>query len=201
MELSSQKEPSRLQRQQAFILTIITMSIQRSLTRSGSLIFGRKLAKVSNISSSALPWTTSRLDTANTPGEYYNSRHGQVFIHLLIYDPSCTNKPYSPGRFFAANELKAMMAHIVLNYDVKFENEGVRPPNVGISLTVVPDPTATVLFRKRRDWLFDSQTGRPPPVVSRLLKVYCIKIKDLVILYNAGVRGKSNSSLRVNKFA
>ncbi|CAL1702454.1 unnamed protein product [Somion occarium] len=30
-----------------------------------------------------------------------------------------------PGRFFAANEIKTMLCHVILNYDVKFENEGV----------------------------------------------------------------------------
>ncbi|KAJ3543507.1 hypothetical protein NM688_g5847 [Phlebia brevispora] len=55
-----------------------------------------------------------------------------------------------PGRFFAANELKAMMAHVVVNYDVKFKHEGVRPQNKWLALTVVPDPTAEVLFRKHR---------------------------------------------------
>ena len=57
----------------------------------------------------------------------------------------------SPGRFFAANELKAMMAHIVMNYDVKFEHEGVRPPNKWYGLSLGPDPTAKVLFRKREN--------------------------------------------------
>jgi len=32
-----------------------------------------------------------------------------------------------PGRFFAACELKAMMTHLVLTYNVKMENEGVIP--------------------------------------------------------------------------
>lgn len=57
---------------------------------------------------------------------------------------------YSPGRFFAANELKAMLAYVVLNYDVKFEREGVRPENKWIAMSIVPDPTAHVLFRKRQ---------------------------------------------------
>ncbi|EMD42271.1 hypothetical protein CERSUDRAFT_110800 [Gelatoporia subvermispora B] len=55
-----------------------------------------------------------------------------------------------PGRFFAANELKAMLAYVVLNYDVKFEREGVRPENKWIAMSIVPDPTAHVLFRKRQ---------------------------------------------------
>lgn len=56
----------------------------------------------------------------------------------------------SPGRFFAANELKAMMAYIVVNYDVKFEDDGIRPPNKWLGLTIIPDPTASVMFRKRK---------------------------------------------------
>ncbi|EMD34612.1 hypothetical protein CERSUDRAFT_158140 [Gelatoporia subvermispora B] len=55
-----------------------------------------------------------------------------------------------PGRFFAANELKAMLAYILLNYDVKFEREGVRPENNWAAMNIVPDPTAKVLFRKRQ---------------------------------------------------
>ncbi|KAJ7660426.1 hypothetical protein B0H17DRAFT_832480, partial [Mycena rosella] len=43
--------------------------------------------------------------------------------------PFGTGKHACPGRFFAATELKAMLAHLVLNYDVKAEVEGVRPPD------------------------------------------------------------------------
>ena len=54
-----------------------------------------------------------------------------------------------PGRFFAVNELKAMMAYVVMNYDVKAEVEGVRPENVYFGTRLIPSPTAKVLFRKR----------------------------------------------------
>ncbi|EJD07678.1 cytochrome P450 [Fomitiporia mediterranea MF3/22] len=56
-----------------------------------------------------------------------------------------------PGRFFAVNELKAMMAFIVLNYDVKFENDGARPDNMYFGKNVIPNPMAKVLIRKRVD--------------------------------------------------
>ncbi|OSC97933.1 cytochrome P450 [Trametes coccinea BRFM310] len=56
-----------------------------------------------------------------------------------------------PGRFFAANELKTMLAYLVLNYDVKFEEEGKRPANLRFGPADLPAPNATVLFRKRRD--------------------------------------------------
>ncbi|KAI5118676.1 hypothetical protein M0805_003613 [Coniferiporia weirii] len=54
-----------------------------------------------------------------------------------------------PGRFFAVNELKAMMAHLLLTYDVKLEVEGVRPESVYLGTRLTPNPTANVLFRKR----------------------------------------------------
>lgn len=56
----------------------------------------------------------------------------------------------SPGRFFAANELKTMMAYLVMNYDIKMKTPGVRPPNLEFALAVVPNPFAKVLFRRRK---------------------------------------------------
>lgn len=44
-----------------------------------------------------------------------------------------------------------MMAHVVVNYDVKFEEEGVRPLNIWHGMAVSPDPAAKVMFRKRRN--------------------------------------------------
>ncbi|KIM38977.1 hypothetical protein M413DRAFT_447338 [Hebeloma cylindrosporum] len=54
-----------------------------------------------------------------------------------------------PGRYFAACELKVMFAHIVMNYDVKLENENVRPKDLWFVTSCVPNPNAKVLFRKR----------------------------------------------------
>jgi cytochrome P450 len=56
----------------------------------------------------------------------------------------------SPGRFLASAEMKTMLAHIVVSYDVKMENESVRPPNEWFFTACVPHRTAEVLFRKRR---------------------------------------------------
>jgi cytochrome P450 len=53
------------------------------------------------------------------------------------------------GRHFAACLLKLMLAHIVTTYDVKLEIEGVRPPNMWIMTSCLPNPNANVLFRKR----------------------------------------------------
>ena len=42
-----------------------------------------------------------------------------------------------PARYFAACKLKIMLAHTVLNYDVKMENEGVRPPDVWLASSCI----------------------------------------------------------------
>lgn len=62
----------------------------------------------------------------------------------------CAGAHACPGRFFAANELKLMLAHIVTHYDVKMVN-GVRPDNRHFGGSCVPDPKGEVMFRKRHD--------------------------------------------------
>jgi len=54
------------------------------------------------------------------------------------------------GRYFASQELKAMMAHIVMNYDVKMPKEGVRAADTWFGSNCIPNRDATVLFRKRQ---------------------------------------------------
>ena len=55
----------------------------------------------------------------------------------------------SPGRFFASNELKAVLAQIILNYDVKLGGDGSHPPDVYVSLNIIPALRGCVLFKKR----------------------------------------------------
>ena len=52
-----------------------------------------------------------------------------------------------PGRFFAANELKLMLAHLVMNYDMKLD--GPRPQDLWVVTACVPNPKGEVLFRRR----------------------------------------------------
>ncbi|KAI0320025.1 cytochrome P450 [Amylostereum chailletii] len=55
-----------------------------------------------------------------------------------------------PGRFFAANELKCMLAHVVVNYDVNFE-DGVNgvPAKSKFDVASIP-ANVRLLFRKRK---------------------------------------------------
>ena len=52
-----------------------------------------------------------------------------------------------PGRFFAATELKLMLALIVMKYDVKLE--GPHPQPLWVRTACMPNPKGEVLFRKR----------------------------------------------------
>jgi len=54
-----------------------------------------------------------------------------------------------PGRFFAANELKSMLAHIVVTYDVKLEDNKPRPEGIRNGQGFFADPSSKVMFRKR----------------------------------------------------
>ena len=52
--------------------------------------------------------------------------------------------------FFAANELKAMLAHIVMHYDVQLEGGSrVKPENEWFRDLQSPNHSARVMFRKR----------------------------------------------------
>ncbi|SJL13064.1 uncharacterized protein ARMOST_16501 [Armillaria ostoyae] len=51
-----------------------------------------------------------------------------------------------PGRFFAVNELKALMSHVLLNFDVKIDKF---PTPVWIAEFKLPNQSSKVSFRKR----------------------------------------------------
>jgi cytochrome P450 len=55
-----------------------------------------------------------------------------------------------PGRFFAATELKAILAHILINYDVRAEQEGVRPKDTMFGLHISPSRKGKIWMRKRQ---------------------------------------------------
>ncbi|KAK7044805.1 cytochrome P450 [Favolaschia claudopus] len=54
-----------------------------------------------------------------------------------------------PGRFFAVNEQKLIMAHILMNYDFKLK-DGARPEDEWIAIMGGANSKAEIMFRKRR---------------------------------------------------
>uniref|UniRef100_A0A093UP30 Ent-kaurene oxidase n=1 Tax=Talaromyces marneffei PM1 TaxID=1077442 RepID=A0A093UP30_TALMA len=56
-----------------------------------------------------------------------------------------------PGRFFAANEIKMLLARLLLDYDFKNEGDSMeRYPPIEIGGFTSPDPSKNLLFRKHR---------------------------------------------------
>jgi hypothetical protein len=47
-----------------------------------------------------------------------------------------------PGRFIVSYLLKALMAHILLNYDVKLVGDGQRPADIWLGYTCSPNRSA-----------------------------------------------------------
>ena len=78
--------------------------------------------------------------------------HGEIIVYFILFAfvsliHTCICN--SPGRSFATTELKALLAHIVITYDLKLE-EGKKVPRqlcIGTSCIV---RNADVLFRKRQ---------------------------------------------------
>jgi len=56
-----------------------------------------------------------------------------------------------PGRFFASNEIKTVLVHLLLNYDIKMmDGEKSRPENLYRQLSVSPDGRKKLYFKKRQ---------------------------------------------------
>ncbi|KAF8640809.1 hypothetical protein AX17_000458 [Amanita inopinata Kibby_2008] len=54
-----------------------------------------------------------------------------------------------PGRFFAGIELKLILAHLVMNYDLRLEQPGERPRDFVFEANCLPNSKANILFRRR----------------------------------------------------
>lgn len=57
-----------------------------------------------------------------------------------------------PGRFFAVAEMKIVLAHLLLNYDIRIKS-GERPKTSYWGMAVVMDRNAKVLIRKKQPHL------------------------------------------------
>lgn len=54
-----------------------------------------------------------------------------------------------PGRFFASNEIKILLVHLLMKYDFKFEEETTRPKSFELGTEIVCNPNVKVLFKAR----------------------------------------------------
>ncbi|KAF4545495.1 Cytochrome p450 protein [Lasiodiplodia theobromae] len=54
-----------------------------------------------------------------------------------------------PGRFFASNEIKILMVHLLLKYDWKFKDGQTEQPKSMSDTDFMPDPEAVILCKER----------------------------------------------------
>ncbi|PCH34174.1 cytochrome P450, partial [Wolfiporia cocos MD-104 SS10] len=141
--------------------SITALSVRRKLLQDITLSNGTFLPKGTIVVSAA---SATHLDERYY--EHANEFEGFRFADMRTDESERTKHQYvstsseyiafghgkhaCPGRFFAVNELKVMMAYMILNYDMKFEGNGGRPENVWEWYSVRPDPTARVMLRKRQ---------------------------------------------------
>ncbi|KAG7450028.1 cytochrome P450 [Guyanagaster necrorhizus] len=87
------------------------------------------------------PWRFS--DLRKREGE--GIRH-QMVTPTLDYIFFGNGRPACPGRFFAVTELKALLSHVLLNFDVKMDKV---PESGSFLFDRFPNKSSKVLFRKR----------------------------------------------------
>ena len=81
-----------------------------------------------------LPGESTRHQFAATDANNLHFGHGKY---------SC------PGRFFAANEIKMILANILLKYDIRFPLGQGRPKNLTAHEYIFPDPTGLIECKER----------------------------------------------------
>lgn len=59
-------------------------------------------------------------------------------------------KDACPGRFFATNQIKIILAHLIFNYDLSLEKPtSGRPKNFMFEVNVLADPRAKLMLKRR----------------------------------------------------
>ncbi|KAJ9611675.1 hypothetical protein H2200_004859 [Cladophialophora chaetospira] len=90
---------------------------------------------------------THTRSSSNTD-EYIKKANLSFVSTSPTYHPFGHGRHACPGRFFAANELKLLLAYMIMNYE--FEPLMKRPPSKWIGTSLVPPLTDTVRIRRRK---------------------------------------------------
>lgn len=54
-----------------------------------------------------------------------------------------------PGRFFASNEIKMILAYFLISYDLRLRDGESRPKGMMLMMSKTPNPDAEIMFRRR----------------------------------------------------
>ncbi len=92
--------------------------------------------------------TATTHQRSNSNSDDYIKKANLSFVSTSpTYHPFGHGRHACPGRFFAANELKLLLAYMLAKYEFEHLNE--RPPSKWIGTSIVPPLTATVRVRRR----------------------------------------------------
>ncbi|EFX01165.1 cytochrome p450 monooxygenase [Grosmannia clavigera kw1407] len=86
------------------------------------------------------------------PMRFFQQRSGHQFHFTSIGDANMNfgaGKHACPGRFFAGNEIKMMLAYYLINFEMKLQQGQRRPYPMMVMMSKTPDPNGEVLFRRR----------------------------------------------------
>ncbi|RYO93432.1 hypothetical protein DL766_000822 [Monosporascus sp. MC13-8B] len=99
------------------------------------------------------PYRFYKLRTTDMPDPIgYKTREQYQFVSVTKESMGFgLGRHACPGRFFAANEIKLILARILLEYDIKMP-DGIETPysNISVGVTNGIDPTKKILLRKIR---------------------------------------------------
>lgn len=98
------------------------------------------------------PWRFS--DMRSYPGEENKHQFVTTTIDSLYFGHGVWS---CPGRFFASNQIKAILIQLLRRYDIGVGPAGQgevgewkRPPTHNVDLVIYPEPTAEIYFRNRK---------------------------------------------------
>ncbi|MCJ1241081.1 hypothetical protein MMC14_009085 [Varicellaria rhodocarpa] len=91
----------------------------------------------------AFRWSTKR---AAEPEDSHRHQHAVTDKYTMHFGHG---RYACPGRFFASNEIKMIVAHLIMRYEWRFREGEGRPVNLSLDENLFPDPEARVLVRRR----------------------------------------------------
>lgn len=157
----SKNAMSRLRKLDSFLKESLRLygvnavNTDRKVLKDFTFSNGTKLPAGCHVAVASYP---THLDSTNYPAatEFQSFRYideegvkQQMATPSLIYHAFGNGRNVCPGRYFAANELKAMVAHVLMTYDVKFAKEQDVPKAKWFAVNTYPDPSVEVMFKRR----------------------------------------------------
>jgi cytochrome P450 len=99
---------------------------------------------------SSKEFVASRFEAMRDPSNPGKTARVQMISTNPEYILFGFGKHACPGRFFAVNELKVIISHLILNYEVKFEKQRDYPPPSWSGQMYVPNQEAEIMIRKKQ---------------------------------------------------